>query len=141
MSEIAITYEYPVNERQYDPCFYVDNGHTLVAKVSKDKKVISIYCDGEMRINDFRDGKDLPPSVIRYASDLIKLGIESDELVFEHNESGRFDWVNNAWFDLYSNDDSDGDSGWLDNVTHDLSDAISSAIATIQEINHKRKAR
>lgn len=130
MDNIKITYEYPRDENQNDPCFYTDGGHSLVATVTQGSICIDIYCDGEMRINYHHNGEI---TVIRDSSHLIKMGIESDEVVFAHNESGQFDWVNNSWFDIYSRDHQDGEQGWLDIVTHDLSDAITSAIDAIKE--------
>lgn len=125
-------------EKRTDPAFYVwDSTHNYVAKVSyKDKPSIHIYCDGEMRINVWdsvvaRERDEEPHVVVRYSDQLVKAGVTDDAELYQATE--RMEWINNTWFDLYSEDTSHGDDGWLDCVTHSLGDAISSAMSVLQE--------
>lgn len=124
----TITYRYPPTENQNDPAFHTGSGHSWVASVSDGEKKIDIYCDGEMRIHDYGTDNRAEFTRLRYADDLIEVGVKTDVEIFEANESGRFDWINNSWFDLY---DETGE--WYDRVTHDLQDAINEAKELINE--------
>ena len=129
---MTITYSYPQIENQNDPAFHTDYGHSWVASVSDGTKKIDVYCDGEMRIHDYGAGNWANPKAeftrLRYSDDLIRVGVKTDDEIFEANENGRFDWVNNSWFDLY---DETGE--WYDCVTHDLQDAINEATKLLEE--------
>lgn len=121
-------------EQRTDPAFYVygNANHNYVASVSyKNNPRINIYCDGEMRINlwdsvEARDRNEEPHVVVRYSDQLERAGITCDSELYQATE--RTEWINNTWFDLYSEDESIGDYGWINCVTHSLGDAISSAM-------------
>lgn len=124
-------------EQRTDPAFYVYGNHNYVASVSyKNSPRIAIFCDGEMRINlwdsvEARDRNEEPHVVVRYSDQLVRAGITCDSELYQATE--RTEWINNAWFDLYSEDSSLGNGGWLDCVTHSLGDAISCAMKIMEE--------
>ena len=129
--DIEITYYQPRHGNQDDPCFHTKSGHSWVATLRHGEKEIAIFCDGEMRINDYGAPENRTTDIqhdIRCSDDLIDLGFDTDEAVFEANENGQFYWVNNSWFDLY---DAEGEH--LDRVSHDLQDAINEAKELINE--------
>ena len=67
--------------------------------------------NGEMRINYGED-------ILRYTSDLIEAGIDTDQKVYELMDSGSF--VNNSWYEVWSSEDSD----YYSEPLHDLDTAI-----------------
>ena len=128
---INITWSQP-DERsdgREDSAWYTyQSEHDLVVTVSNGERSISVYADGEMRVI-VRD----EDSIIRYFEDWAEHGIKNDAEIFEASESGRIEWVNNSWFDLYADDQSVGDYGWLDCVCDTLTDAIQQAIALLSD--------
>lgn len=112
-----------------DPAFYVldANEHVYITEVSNPDKnrTVFVYCDGMMRLNLWESvearNMGLDPSVIRYTDDLLSYGIDSDKKLEEAEP--RIEWINNAWFDLYSDDT------WFDHVCHDIEDAVEIAKA------------
>jgi len=106
----------PDPDRQ-DPCWYVDgDSHTWVATVYNGTNAIHIYADGIMKVlyNDNR---------LRTSGDLFRHDITTDKQVFALNESGAFEWVNNAWFDLYDAESNEH----LDCVHFSVNDAVGQA--------------
>ena len=107
-----------------DSAFYVaGGGNCWIATVTHNGLTTDICCDGEMRIPDWKDPAfvgDNYYDLWRYTEDLIYAGIDTDDKLLALNESGRVEWVNNSWFDLY-----DTESGeHLDCITHTLDDAV-----------------
>ena len=72
-------------------------------------------------------------STLRYCDQWREYGINNDAEIFEASENGRIDWVNNSWFDLYTNNHNVGEDGWLDCVCDTLSDAIEQATLLLSE--------
>ena len=128
---IDITWHQP-DERplgREDSAWYTyQSSHDLVATVSNGDREIDIFADGEMRVHIEEDGDIV---VVRYCDKFPENGINNDADIFEASESGRLEWVNNSWFDLYATDQSVGDAGWLDCVQHTLTDAIEEAKALL----------
>ena len=62
--------------------------------------------------------------VIRYSDRLAQAGIETDEQLQKAIDEERIEFDNNAWFDLYADDDTVGDQGWLNCVHFDIEEAI-----------------
>jgi len=102
-----------------DPVFYVNgNGYEFV--YDKAGARYAVFRNGDMRINiRLNEGDEW--SVLRYTQDLEKWGITTDEQLDSWSEQiGLFEWVDNAWFEIDSDEDTDYESV----VYHNLSDAI-----------------
>jgi hypothetical protein len=77
-----------------------------------------------------RDADREPHEIIRYAGDLIEVGIDTDKKLLEAEE--RAEWGNNAWFDLYAYGEGVGDT-WLNCVHHDIVEAVEQAKGLIND--------
>jgi len=126
MKLISITWHQP-DERtkgREDAVWYSYSAdhHDLVASVSDGNRTIHIYADGEVRAHIAYDHTDWSKGheVVRYCDQWGD--IKNDADIFEASESGRLEWINNSWFDLYADD-----AYWSDCVQHTISDAIQSA--------------
>lgn len=125
---IDITWHQPDERSQgrEDSAWYSHSAdhHDIVASVSNGERTVHIYADGEQRVHlaynprDWSEGHE----VIRYCDQWAQYDLKSDYEIFEATESGRIDWINNSWFDLYADE-----QGWSDCVQHTLTDAIASA--------------
>ncbi len=111
----------PHHESKRDAMFYRDDS-SFVCKVKISEFAVDVYCDG---ITDVRDRTN--DERYRDGSDLIRAGYDTDEKLNEATDSGDLDVVNNSWFDLYC------DGEHLDAVSHDIFDAVQSAVAWLQE--------
>jgi hypothetical protein len=99
--EVKITYLTEVNPDQTDSAFYCwGSGFEPLAEVKKGDRTFYVGSNGEMRIN-LSTG-----NVIRYTSDLLEAGIDTDEKLSELEK--RLEWVNNNWFEIYE-EGADGD--------------------------------
>lgn len=130
---IKVTWHQP-DERplgREDSAWYTyQSAHDAVVTISNGEREITVYADGEMRVHIDYDGDIV---VLRYCDKWAENGINNDADIFEACEDGRLEWVNNSWFDLYASDDNVGDNGWLDCVSHSLTDAIEQATALLSE--------
>jgi hypothetical protein len=139
MNDLIITREQSPHEREFckDPAFYAFSNHELVAKVSCGDRTISVYCDGELRLRVWEskeariDNSNL--EVIRYSDRLVSAGIDTDEKLQKALDEERIEYDNNPWFDLYANDESVGDQGWLNCVHFDVEEAILQASELITD--------
>jgi hypothetical protein len=61
--------------------------------------------------------------VIRYTNDLIHAGITTDKKLYNAIDSQKLEFVNNAWFEVWMNDDPD----YFSEPIHDLASAIEEA--------------
>lgn len=115
-----------------DSAWYTySSAHNAVCTVSNGDREITVHADGEMRvIVRTGDGQD-DYAIVNYCDDWEFFGISNDEDIVSAHDAGRIDWVNNSWFDLYTNDHSVGEYGWLNCVNHTLSDAIAQATAML----------
>lgn len=125
---IDVTYHNAYNQEQLDSAFYVDGYGGVLASVSDGKRRLGVHCVGEMRV--------LHPErsvVLRYASDLIDAGIDTDKKLEEFTdywlERGIEVWVNNSWFELF---DFDGDDEFYD-IAHSLDEAVDDCIRILTE--------
>ena len=123
---INITWHQPDERSQgrEDSAWYSHSAdhHDIVATVSNGERTVHIYSDGEQRAHLAYDPTDWSKGheVIRYCDQWGD--IKNDNDIYEASESGRLEWVNNSWFDLYAEK-----RGWSDCVNHTLTDAIASA--------------
>ena len=135
-STIKITWDQPDERsdgRENSAWYTYQSQHDLVVTVSNGERSISVYADGEMRVNVRDDDGEWDYSVIRYCEEWAEHGINNDAEIFRASEAGRIEWVNNSWFDLYADDQSVGDYGWLDCVCDTLTDAIEQATALLSD--------
>jgi len=141
MQDLIITREQTAHEREFckDPAFYVWSNHQLVAQVAYKNRKISVYCDGEMRLRVWASKEaridNINPEVIRYCDRLRETDINTDAKLQKALEEERIEFDNNAWFDLYADDDTVGDQGWLDCVHFDVEEAILQASELIGDEN------
>jgi len=126
MKLISITWHQP-DERskgREDAVWYSYSAdhHDLVASVSNGNRTIHIYADGEVRAHIAYDHTDWSKGheVVRYCDQWGD--IKNDADIFEASESGRLEWINNSWFDLYAEG-----QGWWECASHTLTDAVRSA--------------
>lgn len=124
--------KFDISEDQKNPEFFCEGlGSNLVITVTnadlKDKS-ISIYCDGEMRIN--HNGERISDYI-----ELINNDIITDDDLNELYDQNKVQM--NPWFDLY---DQDGEH--LDIVLYDIHDAMETAkniLIDMQRKNYERK--
>jgi len=127
---INITWHQPDERSQgrEDSTWYTHSAdhHDIVASVSNGERTVHIYSDGEQRAHLAYDPTDWSKGheVIRYCDQWGD--IKNDNDIYEASESGRLDWINNSWFDLYNDDH-------LDCVEHTLTEAIEWATALLSE--------
>ena len=137
--DLTITRKQTPHEQQFckDPAFYVWSNHELVAEIEYKDRKISVYCDGEMRLRVWEskeariDNSNL--EVIRYSDRLVSAGIDTDDKLQKALDEERIEFDNNTWFDLYANDDTIGEGGWLDCVHYDIEEAILQASELITD--------
>lgn len=80
----------------------------------------AVFRNGDMRIN-IRESVDDEWSVLRYTQDLESWGITNDEQLDSWSEQvGLFEWVDNPWFEI----DSDEDTTYESVVFHNLVEAV-----------------
>lgn len=139
MQDLTITRKQTPHEQQFckDPAFYVWSNHELVAEVEYKDRKISVYCDGEMRLHVWQSKEaridNANYEVIRYCDRLAEAGIDTDEKLQKALDEERIEFENNAWFDLYADDDTVGDAGWLNCVNFDIEEAILQASELITD--------
>lgn len=93
---------------------------------------LNIYCDGETLVKIPRSAEDLDDvEYVRYAGEFEAMGIRNDDDLVKINEKwgDRDIWVNNSWFDLYT---EEGEH--IDYVTHKIPDTIDSARSVLMEV-------
>lgn len=121
-----------------DPSWYTTSGtgHDPVVLVTKGNRTIQVATNGIMRVvvYDKVQSKYETVGFIQTADDWAKFGIHNDEQIFQSNESGRTDWANNSWFDLYAQPEGlIPNNNHLDSVCHTLTEAIDQAVALLGE--------
>jgi len=108
----------PDLEFQKDAVFYQGEGR--IAVVSYKGFEAEIFCDGEMRCYNTETQESY-----RQTIHFLDAGIETDKQLSEAHE--KLEWDMNPWFDLYLYGEH------LDDVQHDLVEAIASASAYVVE--------
>jgi hypothetical protein len=76
-------------------------------------KPFYVVRNGEMRIN-YGD------RVLRYTSDLLEAGIDTDKKLAELSESEEIEFINNSWFEVWNSKDTE----YYSEVIDELSEAI-----------------
>lgn len=140
MSNYNVRYDYLTPEEEssladcQDASWYVSSPtetHEHVATVSVGDKTVMIYRDGVMRVHVWDNAQSRvagdAPTVVRDTQGLDEAGIMTDAQLADAHDCDRVEWLNNAWFDLYSNDVEEGDDTWLDRVAHSLNEAVAEA--------------
>lgn len=117
--EWAVGLPHPKTQR--DAMFYCNPMTPFVCTVKKGNFSVDIYCDGETRVNVHQYAE-----ICRSGGDLVEAGIDCDEKLVD--EQG-LTVVNNSWFDLYETDTGEH----LDYVTHQIQEAIASAVEWLDE--------
>jgi hypothetical protein len=119
---ITVKYHETYNKEQLDSAFFVDGLGAVVASVSDGNRSLDVRCVGEMRV--------LYPErsvVLRYASDLIEVGIDTDKKLQEFTdywqERGIEVWANNSWFELFDFDEPEAYD-----IAHSLDEAVDACI-------------
>lgn len=105
-------------ENQRDAVFYQGEGR--IAVVSYKGFEVEIFCDGDMRCYNSETEE-----TYRQTIHFLDAGIETDKQLREAHE--KLDWDMNPWFDAYVYGEH------LDDVQHDLIEAIASASAYVVE--------
>lgn len=101
--------------------FYKGYGN-FTCEVKKEGFQVDIYLDGDMRYLNKADETSL------YDGDsLVAYGYDTDEKFADALEAQELEHINNPWFDLYVRGEH------LDCVTHDINEALQSAMAWLDE--------
>ena len=115
--EYTVEYLVEQDPQQTDSAFYCwTHGWEVLAVVKSGDREFHIGSNGEMRIN-------LPNGdVLRYTSDLLSAGIDTDKKLAEFNtaHADQDVWVNNNWFEFY---EPKADDEWWE-VCETLEEAI-----------------
>lgn len=99
-------------KNQSDPAFYCEGyGHSYVASITDQTNgnIITIYCDGEMRI-DYEDESGNTNRIV-HCGDLLDYDFHADKDLTKISPES---WKMNPWFDMYLGDE------WIDNVHFDV---------------------
>jgi hypothetical protein len=101
-----------------DAAFYTDSheAEVLWKPEGINPKEVRVYRNGEMRIHYTEPSGEV--SVLRYTQDLDEKGLDTDEKLFEAENSGKIEWINNAWFEV----------AWVDNEDGEIVDRLDEAI-------------
>jgi len=112
--EGATVYGPPVDPETDDAAFFRDGpGTDLVATVSKDGRTVSVYCTGEMRVQNLDTDE-------RYANaaDLLAAGIRTDRELTAAEDRRDIEFIHNPWFEVsVENED-------LDLIEHSYAGAV-----------------
>jgi hypothetical protein len=108
--------------KRNDSAFYTNNAGT---EVVWEEEGCDFYVvrNGEMRIHYSPDLESV--TVIRYTDQLEDVGVKNDEDLEKFTALGEemFSWVNNSWFEVYTEKDPD----YFTEPLHDLEEAIEMA--------------
>jgi len=110
-----------MHETQQDAAFYRDMMNHICT-VRHGEFEVDIYCDGDMKVKNREDGE-----TYRYGGDLITAGFDTDENLQKANEQDTLYWDMNPWFDMYVRGEH------LDNVHHEIGEALQAAKAWLEE--------
>lgn len=112
---------FPLAYNQRDAAFYKNPSSSWVCTLRKNGFEVDVYCEGDMRAVVLADENRFAEATC--GEELIEeYGVKNDEdLQLIH------EWVANPWFDLYV------DGEHLDEVTHDIGDAVTAAKTYLDE--------
>jgi hypothetical protein len=114
--------KYGTDPKRQDSSFYTNEVGTELVWSSEDNP-FAVYREGEMRIHAVnKNGHD---EVIRYTDKLEEFGIKTDKELSDWSGKGEevFSWVNNSWFVVLHDTDTD----WFSEPFHELDTAIAYA--------------
>jgi hypothetical protein len=94
----------------------------FTCEVKKDGFTVDIYCDGEMRYTNSER-----TVIIVDGDDLVAGGYDTDKKFADAIESEELQHIMNPWFDLYVRGEH------IDSITHDINEALQSAMAWLDE--------
>ena len=101
--------------------FYKGYGN-FTCEVKKDGFTVDIYLDGEMAYREREEAFAVYDGI-----ELVYHGYDSDKKFTDAMESGELQHINNPWFDLYVRGEH------IDSITHDINEALQSAMAWLDE--------
>ena len=101
--------------------FYKGYGN-FTCEVKKDGFTVDIYLDGEMKYTNSTHSV-----IIHDGGDLVAGGYDTDKKFADAIESEELQHIMNPWFDLYVRGEH------LDCITHDINEALQSAMAWLDE--------
>lgn len=112
--------KYGTDPKRQDSAFYTDEPGAQLVWANEDNP-FAVYREGEMRIHAMKNGHE---QVIRYTDQLLDFGITTDkELSKWSGKEELFEWVNNSWFVVLH----DTDTEWFSEPLHELDEAIAYA--------------
>lgn len=117
----------PLAAEQTASDFY-KHSSSYICEVKKDGFSVDIYLDGDMRYRN--EQEDI---TIYDGGDLVAAGYDTDKKFTDAMEAEELQHINNPWFDLYVGGDH------LDCVTHDINEALQSAMAFLEDEIHNAK--
>lgn len=106
-----------------DSAFYTYESGTEIVWQNPDEPRFFVVRNGEMRIHYSPDLES--QIVIRYTDQLEGIGVKTDADLERFTELGEemFSWVNNSWFEVWAEDDTD----FCSEPYHSYDDAIGAA--------------
>ncbi len=134
MSKDITEIAYDTNKQ--DPAFYTDDSGTQVVWEMPNSNRFYVVRAGEMRIHATEaSGSRI---VIRYTDQLESFGIKTDADLAKWSESDPelFDWVNNSWFEVYD----EKDTNFFSEPFHTLGDAIDYAVESYDKYGEDKVA-
>ena len=109
--------KYGTDPKRQDSSFYTNEVGTELVW-SREDNPFSVHREGEMRIHAMKNGHE---QVIRYTDRLEEFGITNDKELGEWSAKEElFDWVNNSWFVVLHETDTE----WYSEPFHELDVAI-----------------
>lgn len=101
---------------------FYKHSSSFICEVKKDGFQVDIYLDGDMRYRN--EEQDI---TIYDGGDLVVAGYDTDKKFTDAMEAEELQHINNPWFDLYVRGDH------IDSITHDINEALQSAMAWLDE--------
>jgi hypothetical protein len=111
-----------------DAVWYADGYDLPLVKVEGEKSNIFVIPLGETRIAYYVNKQEA--HALRKPKDLISCNINNDKDLFDLQEAGTIEWINNPWFELHIEYENDTvySIPSLEYVCHTLTEAIDMAI-------------
>jgi hypothetical protein len=119
--EVSWTAGLPLDADRTASDFYKGGG-SFICEVKKSGFAVDVYLDGDMR---YHNGEN--DYFICDGDELVSRGYDTDKKFTDAMTSGELSHHNNPWFDLYVQGEH------LDCVTHDINEALQSAMAWLDE--------
>jgi hypothetical protein len=128
-NDILFKSYYPINEKYRDPCFY-PTGIIASAQIKDTDITVELFCDGETRAHYFPTPGDESIELRDY-TDFLSFFPDGDKQLHNTHITHIIDWSMNPWFDLYQPSTSNLFVEHLDNVNHDIVEAVESLIQEV----------